>query len=25
MNKQESTKKTPIFGTYQKNGDVQVL
>ena len=25
MNKQENTKKTPIFGTYQKNEDVLVV
>ena len=23
--KQENTKKTPIFGTYQKNGDALVV
>jgi len=25
MNKQENTKKTPIFGTYQKNGETGCL
>ena len=25
MNKQENTKKTPIFGIYQMNGDVVVI